>query len=68
MRALFTTIAAVALAACGAEVATTAATGAAIKKQEIEAGENTKENVQKKLDAAAEAMRLQTEQQENSYK
>jgi len=68
MRALLVTITAVALTACGAEVATTAATSAAIKKQEMEAGEKTKENVQKKLDAAAEAMRLQTEQQENSYK
>jgi len=68
MRALLATIIAVALTACGAEVATTAATSAAIKKQEIEAGEKTKADVQKKLDAAAEAMRLQTEQQENSYK
>ena len=56
------------LAGCGAEVATTAATGAAIKKQEVEAGAKTTENVQQKLDAAAEAMRRQSEQQADSYK
>lgn len=38
------------LAGCGVEVATTAATGAAIKKQELDAGKKTMETVQKKLE------------------
>lgn len=68
MKTIFAAILAIALTACGAEVATTAATSAAIKKQEVEAGQQTKERVQKKLDEAAETMRQQSEQQANSYK
>lgn len=38
------------LAGCGVETATTAATGAAIKKQELDAGKKTMDAVQKKLE------------------
>lgn len=38
------------LAGCGIETATTAATGAAIKKQELDAGKKTMDTVQKKLE------------------
>lgn len=68
MRTLLATLTAIALTGCGADVATTAATGATTRKHEVEAGEKTRENVQQKLDAAAEAMRRQSEQQADSYK
>jgi len=45
-----------ALAGCGVETATTAATGAAIKKQEIDAGKKTLEQVHQKVDQATQAM------------
>jgi len=54
--ALVTAAACAALAACGLDVATTAATGAAIKKQEIEQGKKTMEQAQQKID---QAMKLQ---------
>ncbi len=57
-----------ALAGCGAEVVTTAATGAAIKKQEVEAGKQMKEMADKKIDAAAQAIQQRAEQQENAGK
>ena len=41
------------LAACGVETAGTAATAAAVKKQEIEQGKNTMRDAQEKIDAAA---------------
>ena len=44
------------LAGCGVETATTAATGAAIKKQEIEQGKATMEQAQQKVDQAAQQM------------
>ena len=56
------------LAGCGAEVATTAATSAALKKQEIEAGKKTREMVDKKIDEAAKAMQQRAEQQSNADK
>ena len=56
------------LTGCGAEVATTAATGAAIKKQEIEAAQQTKEMAQKKIDAATQAIQQRAEQQGNANK
>lgn len=42
------------LAGCGAEVASTAATGAAIKKQELEEGMKTQERAQQKINEAVE--------------
>ena len=44
------------LAGCGAETATTAATGAAIKKQELEQGEKTRERAQQRIDQAVDMM------------
>ena len=38
------------LAGCGVETATTAATGAAIKKQELDAGKKTMDALQKKIE------------------
>lgn len=44
------------LAGCGAETATTAAAGAAIKKQELEQGEKTRERAQQRIDQAVDMM------------
>lgn len=43
---------ALALAGCGAETASTAATAAAIKKQEVEQGRKTMQQAQEKIDDA----------------
>ena len=56
------------LAGCGAEVVTTAATGAAIKKQEVEAGKQMKEMADKKIDAAAQAIQQRAAEQEKADK
>lgn len=56
------------LTGCGAEVATTAATSAAIKKQEFDAGKQLKEMADKKIDAAAQAMQKHAEQQGSADK
>lgn len=54
----FLVIAAVAaLAGCGVETATTAATAGSIKKQELEQGQKTLQHAQQKIDAAAQQMR-----------
>ena len=42
------------LAGCGVETATTAATGAAIKKKEIEEGNKTQERMRKQVEQAAD--------------
>ena len=49
-------LAAAFLAACGVETAGTAATGAAIKKQELEEGKRTQQHMQQKIDDATKAM------------
>lgn len=51
-----------ALCACGAEVATTAATGAAIKAREAEQAQNTRERVEQKIDDAAKQMQQSASQ------
>lgn len=68
MKTLVSLMCAVILAGCGAEVATTAATGAAIKKQEVEAAKQTKEMIDKKIDATAKAIQQRAEQQDNAAK
>ena len=51
-----------ALAGCGLEIATTAATGASIKKQELEQGQRTMQQMQQKIDGAMQ----QTQQRAGS--
>lgn len=51
--ALFATLA---LAGCGAETASTAATAAAIKKQEVEQGQKTMQQAQERIDSAVQQM------------
>ena len=55
-------LAMLALSACGVETASTAATGAAIKKQELEQGKKTMEQVQQKLDQANLQVQQRAEQ------
>jgi hypothetical protein len=50
-----------ALAGCGVETVTTAATGAAIKKREIEEGKKTMERVQQNVGQATEQARERAE-------
>lgn len=68
MKPLLAMICAMLLAGCGAEVATTAATSAAIKKQEAEAGQQMKEMADKKIDAATKAIQQRAEQQQSAEK
>jgi uncharacterized lipoprotein YajG len=65
MKKLFVCIALLTLAGCGAEVATTAATSAALKQQELEQAKKTLEMAQKKIDAAAQQMQHSAEQRGN---
>jgi len=50
------------LASCGVDTATTAATGAAIKKQEVDQGKKTLEQVQQKTEQAAQQVQQRAEQ------
>ena len=50
------------LAGCGLEVATTAATSASIKKQELQEGQRTLQQMQQKIDGAMQ----QTQQRAGS--
>jgi len=54
MRFIFAGFMIVALAGCGLETASTAATGAAIKKQELEQGKKTMSEAQQKIGQAVE--------------
>ena len=56
MSKLVAALAAAFLAACGVETAGTAATGAAIKKQELEEGKRTQQRANEKIDQATKAM------------
>ena len=61
MQKLMIGIVALALAGCGVETASTAATGAAIKKQEVENGKKTMTQVESKVGAAVEQMQQRAE-------
>ena len=62
MKKIIVSLALVGLAGCGAEVAQTAATGAAIKKQELEAGKQAQDAAQKKIDAATQQLQQRAQQ------
>ncbi len=63
MKLLFNMICITLLAGCGADVATTAATSAAVKKQEVDAAQQTRERAEKKINQAAEAIQQRAVQQ-----
>ena len=52
MKTLLAFAAAVALSGCGLDVASSAATAAAARKQEIQEGQKTMQQTQQKIDAA----------------
>jgi curli biogenesis system outer membrane secretion channel CsgG len=56
MKTLLALSAAAMLAGCGVETASTAATAASIKKQELEQGQKTLQRAQQKIDAAVGQM------------
>lgn len=56
MKTLLVIAAAVALTGCGIETASTAATAASIKKQELEQGQKTMQRAQQKIDGAMQQM------------
>jgi outer membrane PBP1 activator LpoA protein len=56
MKTLLVILAATALAGCGVETATTAATAASLKKQELEQGQKTMQQAQQKIDGAMQQM------------
>ncbi len=68
LAAIIFTMGAFALAGCGAELATTAATSAAIKKQEMDAAKQSREVLDKKIDEVAQAIKQRAEQQSNADK
>ena len=59
-RSLFLLLAAT-LAGCGAETATTAATGAAIKQKEIEEAKRTEERTRRQIDESLRALPQRTD-------
>lgn len=54
--------AAILLAACGVDTATTAATGASIKKQEVEEGKRTQDRTQQKIEQMQDQMQQRAQQ------
>ncbi|HEX6267380.1 MAG TPA: hypothetical protein VFZ81_10840 [Burkholderiales bacterium] len=56
MKKLLVITAMSALAGCGVETASTAASAAAIKKQEIQQGQKTMQQAQQKIDGAMQQM------------
>ncbi len=64
MRTIIVLFAAAALAGCGIETASTAATAAAMKKQEIEQGKKTMEQAQQKIGQSMEQMQQSRENAE----
>jgi curli biogenesis system outer membrane secretion channel CsgG len=59
MKTLLAIAATAALAGCGVETATTAATAASIKKQELQDGQRTMQRAQEKIDGAMQQMQQQ---------
>jgi curli biogenesis system outer membrane secretion channel CsgG len=60
MKTLLVLAAAAALAGCGVEAVGTAATAASIKKQELEQGKKTMEQMQQKIDATMQQAQQRT--------
>ncbi len=67
-RQIITLVAAAALAGCGVESASTAATAAAVKKQEIEQGRKTMEQMQQNIGKAMEQTQQSKERAEEAAK
>jgi NifU-like protein involved in Fe-S cluster formation len=61
MKTLLLIVAAAALAGCGLETASTAATAASIKKRELEEGKKTMQQTQQKIDGAMQQVQQRSE-------
>jgi len=61
MKTLLVIAAAAILGACGVEVVGTAATAASIKKQELEQGQKTMQQMQQKIDATMQQAQQRTD-------
>ena len=68
MRRFIAVIAIVALSGCGVDTVTTAATGAAAKKNEIEQGKKTMEQVQQDIGKAMEQSQQRSERADTAEK
>jgi len=68
MRQLIAVVAVVALAGCGVETASTVATAAAVKKQEIEQGKKTMEQMQQDIGKAMEQTQKSVDRAEDAAK
>ncbi len=68
MKTLIALIAVAALTACGVETATTAASVAAAKKQELEQGKKTMDKVQQDVGKAMEQVQQNAERTEEAAK
>jgi hypothetical protein len=66
MTRLIPLIAAAALSACGLDTATSAATAAALKKQELEQGKKTQDQAQQKIGQAMEQLQQSQQSRENA--
>jgi len=62
MKQIIIALAVAALAGCGADVASSAATAAALKKQELEQGKKTMEHARQNIGAAVEQMQQSAQQ------
>ena len=68
MRQIIVVAAVIALAGCGVEIATTAATVATAKKQEIEQGKKTMEQMQQSIGKSMEQTQQSAERAEEDAK
>lgn len=68
MKMLIAIYCALLLSGCGVELATTAATTAAVKKQEVEAAQQTKAIAQQKIDQAVQSMQQREDQLRGAQK
>ena len=68
MKVIFAAIVLAALAGCGVETAGTAATSAAIKKQELDQGKKTMEQSQQKVNEAMQLQQQRAAEGENQAK
>ena len=66
MKRLVPLITAAALSACGADVASSAATAAALKKQELEQGKKTQDMAQQKINQAMDQLQQSQQNRENA--
>lgn len=68
MRSIIVLLAAAALAGCGLDTASSAATAAALKKQELEQGKKTMEQAQQKIGQAMEQLQHSQQNREDAAK